>query len=529
MLMVPANEIDRLKALRDLAVLDTAAEASFDELTKAAALMCETPIALIGFIDEERQWYKSKIGIAAESTSRELTFCTQVILTQEPLTEVPDATKDRRFQANPAVVTDPGIRFYAGVPLVDGGGHALGTLCVVDTKPRTLQPWQREALTLLARQVMRLLDARSAANRLVVPAGPVGGVEPLKSLIEEVPTGAVLVGTDGRLEVNAEAYAMLGFPVQQVFDIDSWFTHLYGDAHGPARQLYEQDRRDSFPDPRVIWVRCGNGSRRQIEFNGVRSSRGEMWLLRDVTATIGAEERFRVLFEQSSDAHLIFDEHGIIDCNHATVAMLRCGDKRQVLSLHPARLSPDFQPDGRRSDEKCIEMDRLARERGHHRFEWMHRRRDGTDFPVEVSLTPVTLSGNAAMLVVWHDISERKALEQQLRDSISRAEGAAHAKADFLATMSHELRTPMNGVIGMTSLLLDTALNEQQREFAETVRTCGDQLLALINDILDFSKIESGHLVLEKISFSPRRLAEDAIGLLADQAQKKGLQVVCLI
>src|SRR5207302_1950157 len=117
-------------------------------------------------------------------------------------------------------------------------------------------------------------------------------------------------------------------------------------------------------------------------------------------------ERFRVLFEHSSDAHLLHDDTGIIDCNNAAIAMLRCTDKSQVLRLHPAALSPEFQPDGRRSMEKCIEVDSIARRRGYHRFEWIHRKADGTDFPVEVTLTPVTINGKDTLLVVWHDLTE---------------------------------------------------------------------------------------------------------------------------
>src|SRR5205814_4896907 len=92
-------------------------------------------------------------------------------------------------------------------------------------------------------------------------------------------------------------------------------------------------------------------------------------------------ERFRLLFEHSSDAHLIFDETGITDCNEATIRLLRAKDRAEVLSLHPAVLSPEFQPDGRRSDEKSLEMDGTARRRGWHRFEWLHRRLDGALVP----------------------------------------------------------------------------------------------------------------------------------------------------
>jgi len=138
--------------------------------------------------------------------------------------------------------------------------------------------------------------------------------------------------------------------------------------------------------------------------------------LRDeLAANASASETFRVLFEHSSDAHLIFDQRGIIDCNHAAVAMLRCSNKQHVLRLHPATLSPEVQPDGRLSSEKSVEMDGLARVRGYHRFEWMHRRMTGEDFPVEVTLTPVELSTGPALLVVWHELTEIKLREAELR------------------------------------------------------------------------------------------------------------------
>ena len=136
------------------------------------------------------------------------------------------------------------------------------------------------------------------------------------------------------------------------------------------------------------------------------------------------DDRFRVLFEYSSDAHLLFDTTGIVDCNEAATRLLGCEDKQEVLSLHPAVLSPEFQPDGRASLEKCIEMDRIAHEKGYHRFEWIHRKKDGTDFPVEVTLTPVTLQGIKTILVVWHDLTKRKRAEQLIKDGSERLEEA---------------------------------------------------------------------------------------------------------
>jgi len=138
----------------------------------------------------------------------------------------------------------------------------------------------------------------------------------------------------------------------------------------------------------------------------------------EAAAHAAMNEKFRVHFEYSSDAHLIFDQTGIIDCNNAAILMLRCTDKGQVLRLHPAELSPERQPDGRLSLEKSVEMDGTARARGHHRFEWMHRRLDGEDFPVEVSLTTVALSTGPAMLVGWHDLTETRRREAELRAQV---------------------------------------------------------------------------------------------------------------
>lgn len=134
----------------------------------------------------------------------------------------------------------------------------------------------------------------------------------------------------------------------------------------------------------------------------------------DVSERVQATERFRILFESSSDPHLLFDSTGVIECNAAAVRLLRAADANDVIGLHPATLSPATQPDGRRSAEAALEMIELARTRGHHRFDWVHQRFDGTTVPIEVSLTPVTLRGRPTMLVVWHELTERRAAEEAL-------------------------------------------------------------------------------------------------------------------
>jgi PAS domain S-box-containing protein len=156
---IPENEIDRLRALLQYDIMDSFAEEAFDDLTALASQICETPIALISLVDEKRQWFKSKVGLNVNETKREHSFCGHTIL-QNDVLEVKDAIMDPNFKDNPLVTSNPNIRFYAGMPLTDRDGFNLGTLCVIDQKPRVLNEAQRHNLRTLAKQVTALIEAR---------------------------------------------------------------------------------------------------------------------------------------------------------------------------------------------------------------------------------------------------------------------------------------------------------------------------------------------------------------------------------
>lgn len=155
----PANETARLNALREYNILDSAPEKDFDEIVELASMICETPISTITMIDEARQWFKAKIGLEDTEGSRDHAFCAHAIH-GEQIMIVPDATKDSRFYDNPLVTGNPEVRFYAGMPLVTPDGYSLGTLCVVDTKPKNLLPHQLFALRVLSKQVVKLMELR---------------------------------------------------------------------------------------------------------------------------------------------------------------------------------------------------------------------------------------------------------------------------------------------------------------------------------------------------------------------------------
>lgn len=162
----PANESKRLSTLRLYDVLDTPRERAFDDITKLAAYICDVPIVLVSLVDDDRQWFKSKVGLEFTQTPRNISFCAHAILHPGELLTVPDASQDERFKGNPIVTGDPNIRFYTGAPLVTMEGEALGTLCVLDRVPRELSPAQRDALQALARQVVAQLELRRAMATL---------------------------------------------------------------------------------------------------------------------------------------------------------------------------------------------------------------------------------------------------------------------------------------------------------------------------------------------------------------------------
>ena len=160
------REAERLKALADYHVLDSAPEDAFDDLAKLAGQICGCPIALVTLVAEDRQWFKARVGIDGTETPREQSFCAHAILDAMSVMIVPDATRDMRFADNPLVTSNPNIRFYAGAPLLTPQGLPVGTLCVIDRKPREPSPEQLGALRIIGRQVSYLLELRRVTQEL---------------------------------------------------------------------------------------------------------------------------------------------------------------------------------------------------------------------------------------------------------------------------------------------------------------------------------------------------------------------------
>lgn len=202
---IPANEAERLAALRGFAVLDTPAEADFDRFTRLAAKLFDVPIALVSLVDAERQWFKSDHGLGASQTPRELAFCAHAIHEEEPMV-VPNALDDPRFHDNPLVSGDPHIRFYAGAPLRTSDGYALGTLCVIDRKPRQLSQTQQELLHELGKLVMEQLEHRR--QRMLAQRE----FEQLRTLLTALPAPVTVHQNGNVVFANAKAEEVMRVP-----------------------------------------------------------------------------------------------------------------------------------------------------------------------------------------------------------------------------------------------------------------------------------------------------------------------------
>lgn len=163
---LPENETERLDELKTSGLLDTLPEQAFDDITFLAAQITTTPIALVSLVDEDRQWFKSRVGLGISETPRSQAFCGHAILEPDTVLIVPDATADLRFADNPLVTGELGARFYAGVPLVTASGNALGTLCVLDHTPRGLSETEERALRALSRQVIAQIELRQRVTQL---------------------------------------------------------------------------------------------------------------------------------------------------------------------------------------------------------------------------------------------------------------------------------------------------------------------------------------------------------------------------
>lgn len=399
---VPSNECERVLALRELNILDSPSEKNFDDITLLASQICDAPISLISLLDRNRQWFKSRQGVLMTETDRDISFCSHTIH-HKGIMVVPDVLDDDRFIDNPLVTGYPYIRFYAGVPLLSDGGFKLGTLCIVDHKPRNLSDQQMFALEVLARQVESNISLRAKICDKELAE------EKYRSIIANMKLGLLEVDRSEKiLFANQSFIDMSGYLLTELLGKKPSDVFLHGESSGLMKNK--------------------NLSR----------------------------------MKGSSDAY----EISVLD---------KTGQIRWWLISG----APRFDCSG-------------------------------------------VLAGSVGIHL---DITNQKMLEIELTEARELAEESTRSKEIFLANMSHEIRTPMNAIIGMSSQLSKTNLDDTQQFYLETIHSASENLLFIINDILDLSKIDAGKLQLERIGFEPRELVNCTLRVLGHRAEEKGLSI----
>ncbi|SDZ96844.1 PAS domain S-box protein [Pedobacter hartonius] len=522
---IPVNEKERLTALHNYAILDSLNEDEFDRITELAALICEAPVSLVSFIDENRQWLKSVIGFGSKETHRNLSFCQYTIM-GDVFFEVPDATKDERFKDYDLVLGDPNIRFYAGYPLIDPDGYALGAIAVVDYRERTLTERQKRSLHLLAEEVIALIVQRRQKEEL----------KHFGQLFKLSDDLICISEADGTFKkINPAFKKVLGWDTEFLLK-----TSLFELVHPDDVEITRQEIKHLATGAHTISFtqrfRTFTGHYKDLQWTVTPElSTGSLFAIgRDVTnerlkevQLADSEEKLRVFFENSQGLMCSHDLQGnFLTFNQSGAVML--GYSREEitgLSLY------DIVPQGR-SDEITNYLSDI-REKGAVKGQMVLQHKNGSVLVWMFSNVLARDAGDEPYVICnAADINDRYQLindlqrqREELEVSKQAAEKANMAKSEFMANMSHEIRTPLNGIIGFADLVLKTDLNENQRQYLSIVNQSAGTLLTIINDILDFAKIEAGKMELNIEKHDVFQIAADVTDLIFQPIQKKGLEM----
>ena len=400
-----------MEALRKYALLDTPPEQALNDLTSLTAQICGAPIALISLVDKDRQWFKASIGFESTETPRDISFCGHAIHHRD-LFIVPDATLDARFADNPMVTEEPCVRFYAGAPLINPEGHILGTLCVMDHVPRTLDAAQQEALRILARQVMAHLELPRQAKSLIESENR------LSVVTDYARIGLVILDQDRRYLYANNAYAeILELP------LDSIIGHLVADV---LHDIYEEQIRPrldrAFTGQRVTYelIRSTpNGIRHYNVQYEPKLADGVVTLVIAVISDITkrreseiASHRLASIVESSDDAIIGKNLQGIITSWNKGAEKIFGYTSQEMVGTSILRLIPSD-----RHAEETLILDKIRKGESIQHFETLRLTKEGRLIDISVTASPIKDSSGQVIGVskVARNITERKKDDQHLQ------------------------------------------------------------------------------------------------------------------
>ncbi|CAM2885165.1 PAS domain S-box protein [Flavobacterium frigoris] len=431
--ILPLNESERLNALESYSIMDSRPEKEYDSITQLASYICGTPIALISLLDENRQWFKSRIGLGASETPREISFCQYTIMGEE-VYEVTNALENEIFANNPLVTSNPDIRFYAGAPLQDANGFNLGSLCVIDTKPRMLSDEQKNALQLLANQVVLLLDLRKKnADFKTTQLEFQNFIELSKELV-------CIANVDATFrKVNPGFTTVLGYSKEELegrLFVDFIHPEDLDKTYKEVEKLANGHKTISFENR----YRCNNGAYVLLSWNASPDPEtGNLYCIaRDITfereqqeIVVQTTNELKAILNASALSIISTDLDGTIKQFNKGAENLLGYQADEVIGKTSAGIFHVVSEVVQRSQDLSEELGELV-EPGFDVFvikprkfgiadthEWTYLSKNGTTFPVSLSVTDIKNSAGeiTGYLGIAKDISKEKEAEQNLINS----------------------------------------------------------------------------------------------------------------
>lgn len=440
---VPHDEDQRLSELRNYHVLETPPEHTFDQITKLAASICGTNVALVSLVDENRQWFKSCFGLSASETPRDISFCGHAIMGDD-IFIIPDASVDPRFSDNPLVTGELGVRFYAGCPLTTPTGNRIGTLCVIDTTARNLDESQKTTLKALASHVVDLFELRKKNLELEVLSAQYRDVQRMSKT-----GGWELDASTGQISWSDEIYEIYQVPRDSKPQLAECLKFYAPKDRERMSQLYRTSlvSGESFDSEFEFTDATGKAKWIRIIGKGQRFPDGRIQKLlgtfQDISDQKFSEAKHRTIFQQSVDPIMTLSPPSwkFTSANPATVRLFGASSSEEFCSLGPWQVSPEFQPDGQLSSEKAKTMIEKAMVTGSHFFEWTHMRLDGTLMECTVLLSKIENGNETYLQATVRDVSEQKKIEAQqkvLEAQLIEAQSIAKTGSWFLSLETGE-------------------------------------------------------------------------------------------